>query len=166
MSTTSTAAVLRKAEPADFDRVATLWHDGVHAAHAGILPEALMATRTLASLRERLAALLDATVVAGPLGAPIGFCAIRRDELYQLYVDPVAHGTGVAAQLLTDAEVRLRESGVSTAWLSCAIGNDRAARFYEKSGWTRVSTIPYEADTSEGTFPLLTWRFEKRLRAG
>ena len=27
---------------------------------------------------------------------------------------------------------------VEVAWLACAIGNDRAARFYEKSGWRRA----------------------------
>jgi hypothetical protein len=49
------------------------------------------------------------------------------------------------------------------AWLACAIGNARAARFYEKSGWAmaRVETVPTE--TSEGLFPLEVWRYEKRL---
>jgi hypothetical protein len=27
------------------------------------------------------------------------------------------------------AEARLLESGTTTAWLACAVGNDRAARF-------------------------------------
>ena len=47
--------------------------------------------------------------------------------------------------------------------LSGAIGNGRAARFYEKSGWTlaRIETVPTE--TSEGLFPLEVWRYEKRL---
>jgi hypothetical protein len=30
--------------------------------------------------------------------------------------------------LIADAEARLAEAGIATAWLACAIGNDRAAR--------------------------------------
>lgn len=49
-------------------------------------------------------------------------------------------------------------------WLACAIGNDRAARFYEKNGWRRAGTIINEADTERGPFPLEVWRYEKPLR--
>jgi hypothetical protein len=63
---------------------------------------------------------------------------------------------------MTDAETRLAKGGFDIAWLACAIGNDRAARFYEKSGWRRV--ITYQAETSAGTFPLEVWRYEKNLR--
>jgi hypothetical protein len=64
---------------------------------------------------------------------------------------------------MSDAETRLAKSAVEIAWLACAIGNDRAARFYEKSGWCRVGVVTYEAETSAGTFPLQVWRYEKRL---
>jgi ribosomal protein S18 acetylase RimI-like enzyme len=47
--------------------------------------------------------------------------------LYQLFVSPHARGSGVAAALIADAEARLAERGVQTAWLACAIGNDRAS---------------------------------------
>ena len=49
------------------------------------------------------------------------------------------------------------------AWLACAIGNDRAARFYEKCGWTRMGTMINEAETSRGPFSLEVWRYEKQL---
>lgn len=58
------------------------------------------------------------------------------------------HVGRAAAALIGDAEARLAERGVETAWLACAIGNHRAARFYEKSA---------------GIFPLEVWRYEKRL---
>ena len=29
--------------------------------------------------------------------------------------------------------MRLSKGGVDTAWLACAVGNDRAARFYENA---------------------------------
>jgi hypothetical protein len=64
---------------------------------------------------------------------------------------------------MADAEARLVQAGVETAWLACAIGNARAARFYEKSGWTmaRIENVPTE--TAEGLFPLEVWRYEKRV---
>lgn len=65
--------------------------------------------------------------------------------------------------LIADAEARLAERGVETAWLACAIGNDRAAKFYEKRGWRRAGTMINQAETSAGIFPLETWRYEKSL---
>ena len=60
-------------------------------------------------------------------------------------------------------EIDPAESGVETAWLACAIGNERAARFYEKCGWRRIGTMTNEAETSERTFLLEAWRYEKTL---
>jgi ribosomal protein S18 acetylase RimI-like enzyme len=125
------------------------------------MPPALLRLRTLANFRERLEAVLPAVRVVGPAGAPAGFCIVKGDELYQLWVAPQARGTGAAAALLADAEARLAASGVTTAWLACAIGNHRAARFYEKSGWRNVGAVNYAADTPEGTFMLEVWRFER-----
>jgi ribosomal protein S18 acetylase RimI-like enzyme len=88
---------------------------------------------------------------------------VKGDELYQLYVAREGRGTGLAAALIADAEDRLAKSGFETAWLACAIGNERAARFYEKCGWRRTGTIVYEAETSGGVYPLDVWRYEKLL---
>jgi RimJ/RimL family protein N-acetyltransferase len=65
--------------------------------------------------------------------------------------------------LIADVETRLAKSGVETAWLACAIGNDRAARFYEKCGWRRVGKMINELETPDGIFPLEVWRYEKVL---
>ena len=90
----------------------------------------------------------------------------RRPELKPFYVTASSRGSGVAAALIADAEARLSDRGVGTAWLACAIGNDRAARFYEKSGWRRAGTMLHEAETSEGMFRLEVWRYEKSLTRG
>jgi GNAT superfamily N-acetyltransferase len=72
-------------------------------------------------------------------------------------------GSGIAAALIADAEARLSEAGVATAWLACAIGNDRAARFYEKRGWRRVGIMLNQLETPNGIFSLEVWRYEKSL---
>ena len=53
--------------------------------------------------------------------------------------------------------------GVGTAWLACASGNERAARFYEQRGGHRAGTMVNRLDTSDGEFPLDVWRYEKSL---
>jgi ribosomal protein S18 acetylase RimI-like enzyme len=127
------------------------------------MPAELTRLRTLENFRYRLEALLPEIRVVGPVGSPAGFCINRDDELYQLYLSAEARGTGAAAALLADAESRLSTGGVKVAWLACAVGNERAARFYERSGWRRAGTEVIEVDTSEGPFSLEIWRFEKTL---
>jgi len=154
---------VRDAQSAELDQLATLWLDGWTDAHAAILPAELRRFRTWESFRERLAHDLPHTRVIGASGEPLGFCIVKDDELYQLYVSAQARGAGVAAALIDDAESRLAQSGVETAWLACAIGNERAARFYEKRGWHRAGTMINELDTPEGIVPLEVWRYEKTL---
>jgi ribosomal protein S18 acetylase RimI-like enzyme len=155
---------VRRAEEEEVGQLAQLWYDGWQDAHAQIVPAALARLRTLESFEERLRSALSRVRVAGPLNAPIGFSMTKDDELYQLYVSAQARGSGVAAALIDDVEARLAESGVEVAWLACAIGNERAAKFYEKRGWRRVGNMVNELETSEGIFPLEVWRYEKRLR--
>lgn len=156
---------VRRAEETEIDQLAQLWFDGWQDAHAEILPRELARIRTLESFRDRMRAALAHVRVAGPPGRPIGFAMIREDELYQLYVAQEARGSGVAATLVADAEARLAANGVRAAWLDCAIGNLRAARFYEKCGWRRAGTVVSLLPTPEGPLPLEVWRYEKSLEA-
>jgi predicted amidohydrolase/ribosomal protein S18 acetylase RimI-like enzyme len=155
---------VRNASPEDLDALARLWHEVWRETHLPLMPETLVRLRTLDSFRERLGAGLRAVRVVGPPGAPLGFCWIKDDELYQLFVAAASRGGGAAAALSDDAEERLRAAGIATAWLACAIGNDRAARFYEKRGWIRTGVVNNPVETSEGLFPLDVWRYEKDLR--
>ena len=157
------AIEVRAAEETELDQLARVWYDGWQDAHAEIVPPELKRLRTLESFRQRLHAALADVRAVGSSGAPVGFCMLKGDELYQLYVAAPSRGSGVAAALITDAEARLSDRGVSTAWLACAIGNERAARFYEKRGWRRVGTMINQAETSEGAFLLEVWRYEKSL---
>lgn len=154
---------VRNASSAEIAALAQLWFEGWQDAHAAILPVELARLRTRESFEERLTRDLADVRVVGQVGAPLGFCMVKNDELYQLFVSAGARGMGVAAALLADGEARLAANGVEVAWLSCAIGNDRAARFYAKNGWQNKGPFLTRVETTDGPFDLETWRFEKRV---
>lgn len=145
----------------EIDPLARLWWASWHDGHAALLPAAIVRQRTLEDFTERLRSSLADARVVGPPGAPSGLCIIRDDELDQLFVSASARGSGVAAALLADAEARIAAHGVQTAWLACAIGNDRAARFYQKHGWHRVGTTIKQVQTDDGVVGFDIWRYEK-----
>lgn len=154
--------LIRDAKQSDVEFAAKLWHVGWHDAHAQIVPDQLTQTRTLERFIQRTRQYLQKIRVADDSGIK-GLCLIKDDELFQLYVSPDARGTGLAKALLADAERRLILNGISRAWLACAIGNDRAAKFYRKCGWELTQTVVDDLEIPEGTFSLEVWKFEKRL---
>ena len=156
---------VRPARPDDIPALAGIWHDGWHEAHAADVPAALTALRTLPDFIRRLHAMGDDLRVAGPIGAPIGFCAILKDELYQLYVAPAGRGTGLAACLVADAEARIAQAGHKAAHLACGLENNVAAGFYRRQGWTEEGVVEVTLDTSTGPFPLPIRRFVKPVLA-
>ena len=155
---------VRTAERHEIDALATLWYESWQDAHAEILPAELARVRTLENLRERLGELWTDMRVIGDVGHPLGLSITKGDELNQLYVSREARGQGAAQKLIAEVEERLAASGIATAWLACAIGNTRAARFYEKSGWHLACTFTNELDLPSGKFSLDVWRYEKQLQ--
>lgn len=156
---------VRQAELSEIDQLARLWFDGWQDAHAAIVPAELVRLRTLESFRDRLFEMTPWMRVIGPLGRPTGFCVVQKDELDQLFVAAEARGSGTAAALIADGEHRMADVGVTTAWLACAIGNERAARFYEKMGWHLAGPMKTRLRSCEGTFSFESWRYEKLLRS-
>ncbi len=144
-------------------QISTIWEAGWHEAHAEIVPSSLCELRTTSSFIDRAHENLALTRIAREGPNVLGFCIVRENELYQMYVSRRARGSGVAQALIADAENRIGAAGHNLAWLACAIGNERAGRFYEKSGWINTGQDVVDLDTSEGAFPLEIWRFEKRL---
>lgn len=143
--------------------LASLWHEGWHEGHASIVSPALTRLRTLDDFSARLKRLLPYVRVSGKVGTPTGFCVVKGDELHQMYVARSVRGQGVAAALMVDGEQRLRLAGHELGWLACAIGNDRAAHFYQKCGWACRGEITLGSETSAGDFPVKVWRYEKRI---
>jgi GNAT superfamily N-acetyltransferase len=154
---------VRAAVDADAEPLARLWWAGWHDAHAAIVPAGLTRLRTLDNFRDRMRAALPAVRTIGSPGEPTGFHYVTGDELNQFYLAAEARGSGAAGALMADAEAHMFARGVETAWLACAIGNLRAARFYEKSGWRLAATTSVRSETSAGPYPLDIWRYEKRL---
>lgn len=154
---------VRAAERSELDQLARIWYDGWQDAHVALMPAELTRLRTVERFRDRLEAALPDIRVVGAVGTPAGFSIIKADELYQIFVSKEARGTGVAVALMDEAEARLARNGVRTAWLACAVGNERAARFYQKRGWQLAGTVTYHAETQDGPFPLNVCRYEKTL---
>ena len=151
--------------PSEVEPLAQLWLAGWRDAHLEIVPPELEKHRDINNLRQRMADALANVRVVGAPDDPLGFYMLKDDELYQFYVSSRARGTGVAGALMADAEARLAALGLETAWLACAVGNNRAARFYEKYGWQRVRTETSWLATSDGQIPVEIWRYEKRVGA-
>jgi GNAT superfamily N-acetyltransferase len=154
---------IRDPSPSEVEPLAQLWLAGWRDAHLEIVPPELEKHRDINNLRQRMADGLADVRVAGPVGDPLGFYMLKDDELYQFYVSSKARGTGVAAILMADAEAWLAQRGLEVAWLACAVGNARAARFYEKTGWERVRTEMSRLHTPEGEIPVEVWRYEKHV---
>ncbi|MFO7921073.1 MAG: GNAT family N-acetyltransferase [Nioella sp.] len=154
---------LRPATQDDVPALARLWHAGWHEAHAAYTPAALTRLRTVEDFARRLRDALPDIRMAGPALRPLGFCAIRDDELYQLFVADAARGTGLAGRLLADGETRLAARGVGLARLLVGIGNERAGRFYARHGWQETGSVETRVDSSAGPFCLTLRSFAKRL---
>ena len=155
---------VRRSVVAELPALALLWREGWHEAHDGLVPAALSAIRTEASFLERLKDMFDDIRVTGPVGSPTGFCTVKPGELYQMYVSKAARGTGAAAALMQDGEARIAATGERRAFLLCVVENLRAARFYEKQGWTLAHIGDETVDTGQGTVTFQLRRYEKDIR--
>ncbi|MBW8882562.1 MAG: GNAT family N-acetyltransferase [Asticcacaulis sp.] len=163
MTASTTQFDVRAAIGSDIPVLARIWFDGWHKAHDDTLPAELRQYRTEASFTERLrAGLADVRVLVRD-GVPVGFGLLRGNEINQFYVALDLIGSGAAAALMADAEASLQARGFQVGILNCAVGNDRAVRFYEKSGWHSAGLVDIQVDAGGRRFPLTALRFEKRL---
>jgi ribosomal protein S18 acetylase RimI-like enzyme len=155
--------ILRPAEAADADAVASIWYSGWGDGHFGNVPDELVAIRTRESFWTRVPDHLVDTTVAVVGDEVAGFIMVVGDEVEQVYVAREHRGAGVAAALLTEAERQVKANGYDEAWLAVATGNARARRFYERSGWTDGGAFEYPAPTDGGPIPVPCHRYLRNL---
>lgn len=156
---------IRPASDADMAAVADLWHEGWHDGHAGHVPDGLTVARTLAAFHERTPPrVADTSVAVADDGALLGFVMVVDDEVEQVFVAPAGRGTGLASELLAEAERRVAAGGHASAWLAVVVGNVRARRFYERQGWSDTGDLPHQVTAGGKTFVSPCRRYVKRVR--
>ena len=69
-----------------------------------------------------------------------------------------------AARLLAEGEARIAAAGHDAAWLHCSIGNDHAARFYERAGWHLAETEHAAFGDGDAWVSLDILVYRKRLK--
>ncbi|MEU8818956.1 GNAT family N-acetyltransferase [Actinoplanes sp. NPDC048796] len=154
-------AELRPARDEDVPTIARIWESGWRDGHRGHVPEELIPVRTGESFRTRAAAMVSRTTVAVADGATVGFVTVDGDEVEQVYVAAASRGSGVAADLLDEAERQVAAGGHATAWLAVVAGNARARRFYERRGWADDGPFTYQARYPGGTIGVPCHRYVK-----
>ncbi len=103
----------------------------------------------------------DTTVAVSDVGSLLGFVMVVGDEVEQVFVGRDTRGSGLAAELLEEAERQVAAGGHATAWLAVVVGNARARRFYEKQGWSDGGDLPYEVTAGGRTWVSPCRRYEK-----
>lgn len=92
----------------------------------------------------------DRTIITAARGGRIiGYAMLVRDrtdaaELSKIYVLPDHHGDGASAALIELALATARQWGASSVWLGVNQANQRAQRFYAKSGFTISGTRTFQ----------------------
>ena len=155
--------ILRAPDPSEFEALVSLWHEGWRDAHLALSPPELTRNRTPEVFAQRLKRKWGSSIVAGEVGVPDGFAVLLGEELDQFYVARSLRGTGLAQVFMTRIEAEFGRRGIRKPWLVCSVGNDRAARFYEKSGWENTGCRIGSVEIPGGTFDLPVWRFEKTV---
>jgi ribosomal protein S18 acetylase RimI-like enzyme len=170
--TAGATVTVRDATLADAPAIAAIHVGCWRHAYRGIVPQALLDSLDVAKREAQWTRVLGdggaapergATLVSvDDAGTVTGFVqtGVPQDgsgdgvtgELYAIYLDPAAIGTGVGRELLEAATERLRREGYTRACLDVLPGNERAIRVYEAAGW-RASGEPWEVQHGEHVLP-------------
>lgn len=155
---------VRDAVPADAPAMARVKQSGWRSAYRGIIQEATLAAMDVATIAADFTRWIDepaagsTCLVAVSSSGLVGyaFCGpYRWDELpgagevYAIYVDPAAWGSGAGRALLTAAEERLRAAGHAEAALWVLEGNQRGRGFYEAVGWHTDGAVDQRCEAGD-----------------
>ena len=145
---------VRSAMPFDARAIAAVHVEAWRVAYQDLLPTEVLAGLSVEARARQWAARLrergDRTLtIVTPASGPIaGFCSLAlpaRDpgeppdvgEIPALYVSPAAFGRGLGFELVEAALAAMRARGYREAILWMLGGNERAERFYRRTGWHR-----------------------------
>ena len=143
--------MVRPARPEDAEAIARVHVETWRTAYAHALTAETLAQMDVGERAEAWRQWLggqNATFVGEVDGEVRGFVNVgaSRDhpglgELYAIYVQPEAWGTGLGTTLIDRGEEELRARGFAEATLNVLADNPRARRFYERQGWVRGETF-------------------------
>lgn len=150
--------VVRPAVRTDARAIATIRVETWRAAYGGLIADEVLdrldvdreAERRRSRWAENHADPRATELIAEVDGEVAGWAAVgasrdddARDhgEVYAIYALERFWSTGVGHALLAASEDFLRDAGFDAALLWYLDGNDRAARFYERHGWTEDGAV-------------------------
>jgi RimJ/RimL family protein N-acetyltransferase len=156
-------SVVRRARPEDADAIARVQVDSWRAAYTGLLPDAVIARRTVEERRAAWCRILGEpdspehrsfVVLIDDVVHGVASIGPSRDEdaapdvgeLYAIYLDPARWGLGLGRALFAAAVADLRELGRAAVTLWVLDGNARARRFYEAAGMRTDGAAKIEED--------------------
>ncbi len=110
----------------------------------------------------------DQVYVAEVQGSIVGYLALQTGahlviegrnpiQLWQLYVVPTFHGSGVAAQLMRAAQDHAREHGHDVMWLGVSEHNMRGMTFYRKHGFEARGVHQVGSDEHAHQDVVMSW---------
>lgn len=145
--------MVRDAGSADVEAIARVHVRGWQQAYAHVFPAddlaGLSVDRRQETAREALGSSVALVVERDGKVLGFAFAGPSRElegvaELYSIYVDPNAWGTGLGLELILEVERRLRIERFFEAELWVLEDNPRARRFYEAAGWSSADVRPIE----------------------
>jgi GNAT superfamily N-acetyltransferase len=77
-------------------------------------------------------------------GLPVGLTGRKPGELARIYLEEQVTGKGYGSKLMETCIDAAQRAGHDQLWLGVWERNERAIRFYEKKGFTRAGTLPFE----------------------
>jgi hypothetical protein len=149
--------MIRRARASDVVEVATLYHSVWHETQASFMPRAEIAHRSLEFFIHRMTALFGATLVTEKSGTIVAFSPWRGN----LWASCSSQSD--APTLLTAAEIEMAKEGTVEAELHCVVGNERARRFYERTGWAPQGKIMEWVAGEHTQIEVPFWRMKKVL---
>ncbi len=124
--------------PEDYPAVRSLWESMEKGVHLG-------RSDSPVEIEKKLSRDPDLFLVAEArgviVGSVIGGFDGRRGLIYHLAVALEYRNRGLASQLMDEVERRLRSKGCLKCYLLVLDGNEQAAAFYGKRGWSEMRQV-------------------------